>query len=97
MVIKTALTILVFALAGCVQISSHPPGADVVYGGKRVGKTPYQTGAPPGPFYGSTGEVSVELPGYVIDSVRFGRFDMNFLLRPEGAGPSGFVPMPIKP
>ena len=70
MALKAIVVIFSFALAGCVQITSDPPGADLFLRGERVGKTPFDTGLEPEVFYDGSGKVRVEMPGYVIDSVR---------------------------
>lgn len=80
-VARLLLAIVVLALAGCVSITSEPPGASVYRRGELIGKTPYETGLAPGPFWQSTGEIRVELPGYVIDSVKLTGGDMHFILR----------------
>lgn len=80
---KRALLLVVVALAlgGCVSITSDPSGATVYRRGEAIGTTPHHTGLAPGPFWQSTGEIRVELPGYAVDSVKLSGDEMHFKLR----------------
>ena len=85
--LRKPLTIVLVALglSGCVQITSNPPGADLIIGPQKVGKTPHNTGLAPGVFYPKSGEVRVEMPGYVVDSVKVSEGSLHFMLRPTSS------------
>jgi len=79
---KPVMIVLVtLALSGCVQITSNPPGGDLIIREQKVGKTPHNTGLAAGAFYPGSGDVRVEMPGYVIDSVKISEGSLHFILK----------------
>ena len=99
-VARALITLVLLAAAGCVSITSEPNGADVYRRGQLLGKTPHDTEVELAAFWRNSGEIRVELPGYVIDSVRFEPERMHFILRrvdsPPPSSPTPITGTPAK-